>query len=144
MREVFRTTTVVGRPAPQVWSVLTDWPGAGRWMVGVDEVVAEGPTVGGTVLTFRARGRDRQAEVLEADPPSSLRLRSVQGGVTAEYAYACRPVDDGRTEVELAVRCATHGVMAVLGPVVRGAIRRSDAGQLERLRTVVEATTART
>jgi uncharacterized protein YndB with AHSA1/START domain len=126
----FTATRTVTRPADQVWAALTDWDHAG-WL-GVEEIRAEGPTAVGTRLAFTARGRQRCSEITELDPGRVLTLRSVQGGVTADYRYTVEPAGDG-TRLTLVADVTTRGPWTLLGPVIRTAIRRSDAGQLDAL-----------
>jgi hypothetical protein len=91
---------------------------------------ASGPTSSGTRVVFTVRGRERTSEIVAVDPGRSVTLRSVQGGVTADYTYTCAP--DGRgTRVTLVATCRISGRTRLLGPVVRTAIRRADSGQLE-------------
>jgi hypothetical protein len=72
------------------------------------------------------------------DPARSLVLRSVQGGVTADYSYRLTPTESG-TRVELTAEVSTSGAWSVLGPVIRRAIRRADAAQLADLARAVVA-----
>jgi uncharacterized protein YndB with AHSA1/START domain len=131
MTRAFTVTQAIDRPAEEVWRQLTDWDRAAGWL-GVDRVTAEGPTAAGTRLRFTSRGRDRTAEMAAVAPGRSVTLRSQQGGVTADYTYRVEPADAGcRVTLDADVR--TRGAWAVLGPVVRRAIRRSDAGQLAAL-----------
>jgi uncharacterized protein YndB with AHSA1/START domain len=131
MTRAFTVTHALGRPAEEVWRRLTDWDGAAGWL-GVDRVTAEGPTTAGTRLRFTSRGRDRTAEITAVDPGRSVTLRSRQGGVTADYTYRVDPVGSG-CRVTLDADVHTRGAWAVLAPVIRAAIRRSDAGQLAAL-----------
>jgi hypothetical protein len=118
-----------------VWAALTDWDDAAGWLK-VDRIVAEGPTAMGTRLVFTARGRDRSSEITELDPGRSITLRSVQGGVTADYRYTVEP-DGDATRLTLVADVATRGPWRLLAPVIRTAIRRTDAGQLDALAGVL-------
>jgi carbon monoxide dehydrogenase subunit G len=131
MPPAFTATRTVPRPADQAWATLTDWDSAAGWL-GVDRIRAEGPTAVGTRLTFTARGKDRVSEISALDPGRSVTLRSVQGGVTADYRYTVEPAGDG-TRLTLVADVTTRGPWRALGPVIRAAIRRSDAGQLDAL-----------
>jgi uncharacterized protein YndB with AHSA1/START domain len=137
MRRAFETDTVIDRPVAEVWRELTDWERAPRWMAGIDAMTCDAGTAPGSTVTFRTRGRTRTSTITAVEPERALVLESVQGGVTARYAYSLRPADD-RTAVRLTADVAAAGPWALLGPVVRGAIRRADAGQLDALRRVLE------
>jgi uncharacterized protein YndB with AHSA1/START domain len=131
MTRAFRTTVALDRPAGEVWQQLTDWDHAAGWL-GVDRVAADGPTAAGTRLRFASRGRERTAEITAVDPGRSVTLRSRQGGVSADYTYRVEPAGPGaRVTLDADVRAA--GPWAVVGPMVRWAIRRADAGQLAAL-----------
>ena len=73
----------IQRPAAEVWESLIDWKNAHKWMPGIEGMAAEGETVAGTKLTFRARGAERSSAIVHCDAGKSIVLRSVQGGVTA-------------------------------------------------------------
>jgi carbon monoxide dehydrogenase subunit G len=130
MTTVFTAETTIHRPVGAVWERLIDWDTAARWMPGVDGLRADGPTAVGTTLVFTARGKQRTGQIAALDPGRSITLRSVQGGVTADYAYACARHGDG-TRVSLVADCRTTGPMRLLAPVIRSAIRRADSGQLD-------------
>ena len=131
MTQAFSAVRELDRPAPAVWEQLTDWDRAAGWL-GVDSIRAEGPTAVGTELVFRARGKDRRSEIVALDPGRSVTLRSRQGGVTADYTYAVEPAGTG-SRATLTADVRTSGLWSLLGPIIRAAIRREDAGQLEQL-----------
>jgi carbon monoxide dehydrogenase subunit G len=129
MTEVFTADTTIDRPVDVVWARLIDWDFAARWMPGVDALHAQGPTEIGTTLTFTTRGKERASQIAALDPGRSIALRSIQGGVTADYVYRCTPNGDG-TRVNLVVDCRMTGPVRLLSPMIRSAIRRADSGQL--------------
>ena len=131
MAQAFSVTREIDRPAEEVWAELTDWDRAAGWL-GVESIRAEGPTAVGTVLVFRARGKDRRSEIAALEPGRSITLRSRQGGVTADYTYTVEPAGSG-SRASLTADVRTAGIWSLLGPVIRGAIRKQDAGQLEAL-----------
>jgi uncharacterized protein YndB with AHSA1/START domain len=131
MTRAFAASRTFERPPAEVWTQLTDWEHAATWL-GVDDIRATGPTAVGTELVFRARGKDRRSEIVALDPGRSVTLRSRQGGVTADYTYAVAPEGAG-TRATLTADVRAAGAWALLGPVIRAAIRREDAGQLEKL-----------
>ncbi|MCO1654120.1 SRPBCC family protein [Pseudonocardia humida] len=137
MRRAFETETEIDRPVAQVWRELTDWEHAPRWMTGIEAMSCAGGTAPGSVVTFWTRGRSRTGTIAAVEPERALIVESVQGGVTARYTYRLRPSGSGTT-ARLTAEVATTGPWTLLGPVVRGAIRRADAGQLDALRDVLE------
>lgn len=138
MREVFAAEAVIGAPRARVWATLTDWSCAPQWMDGVESLRSEGPLAPGTVLTFTSGGRDRDSSVVAVQPPTSLVIRSVLRGWTTEYAYELRDTEAG-THVALVATCATTGVRRLLEPLLHDAMRRTDSGQLDALRRLLEA-----
>lgn len=129
MTEVFNAETTIDSPVDVVWARLIDWDRAARWMSGVDALRAEGPTTPGTTLVFTTRGKERTGQIAAVDPGRSITLRSIQGGVTADYVYVCARQDEG-TRVTLAADCRMTGAVRLFGPMIRSAIRRADSGQL--------------
>ena len=129
----------IQRPAPQVWAALTDWPNAPKWMPGIDGMSADGATAAGTTLTFRARGADRASTITHCDAGRSVVLRSVQGGVTADYAYELHDLDGQATRVTLVADCQITGLWwRAVSPLLRIAIRFSDGKQLRLLKAMLE------
>ena len=92
MVEAFAVEATIARSVKDVWAALTAWCTAHRWMAGIEHVRAGGPTAPGTTLTFRARGKDRVAEITAAEDERAVVIRSVQGGVTADYRYGVEPL----------------------------------------------------
>jgi uncharacterized protein YndB with AHSA1/START domain len=137
MAHAFTKVRDFDRPAEEVWAQLTDWDRAAGWL-GVESMRATGPTAVGTELVFRARGKDWRSEIMAVDPGRSVTLRSRQGGVTADYTYAVEPAGSG-SRATLTADVQTSGIWAVLGPVIRTAIRRQDTGQLDALARVIAA-----
>jgi carbon monoxide dehydrogenase subunit G len=130
MTEVFTADTTIDRPVDAVWARLIDWDFAARWMPGVDALRPQGPTAIGTTLVFTTRGKERSGKIAALDPGRSITLRSVQGGVTADYVYTCAPNGDG-TQVRLVADCRLTGPVRLFSPMIRSAIRRADSGQLD-------------
>ena len=79
---------------------------------------------------FTTRDKQRTGQIAAVDPGRSITLRSIQGGVTADYVYTCAPLGDG-TRMRLVAMCSITGPLRVLGPLIRYAIRRADGGQLD-------------
>src|SRR4051794_3841841 len=137
MAQAFTAVHEFDHPAEEVWAQLTDWDHAAGWL-GVESMRAEGPTAVGTTLVFRTRGKERHSEIADLRPGRSITLRSRQGGVTADYAYTVEPAGTG-SRATLAVDVRVTGIWLPLGPVIRGAIRKQDSGQLDRLAKAIAA-----
>ena len=129
----------IQRPAAEVWEALTDWKNAHRWMPGTEGMTAEGETAAGTKLTFRARGGDRSSEIVHCDAGKSIVLRSVQGGVSADYRYELHDLGGRSTRVTLVADCQVTGLLLrIVSPLLRIAIRMSDGKQLRLLKEMIE------
>lgn len=140
MTTAFTAEATIAQPTANVWRALTDWQTAHRWMSGVDHIEAHGDTDVGTTLTVRARGKDRPATIIACEPERSLVLRSVQGGVRADYRYELTALDAERTSVSLVADCQTTGVAwRALAPLLRLAMRSADGQQLQLLKRELEA-----
>jgi uncharacterized protein YndB with AHSA1/START domain len=137
MAQAFEVVREFDHPAEKVWAQLTDWNRAAGWL-GVESIRAEGPTAADTTLVFRTRGKERRSEIADLSPGRSITLRSVQGGVTADYAYTVEPAGTG-SRATLAVDVRVTGIWTLLGPVIRGAIRRQDSSQLDELARTMAA-----
>lgn len=134
MRTAFTATQVINRPADTVWRVLTDWHHAPDWMPGVDSVTP----VDDTTLRFVARQRERTSEITAVRPGETITLTSVQGGVRADYTYTVEPVGT-TTRATLVADVTTTPLWRPVAPALRALIRRTDGGQLDALRQLVEA-----
>lgn len=133
MRRLFQVDTVIDRPVAEVWTELTAWDRAPRWMNGIDSMRVEG-----TQVTYEARGKTHQAEITAIEPGRSVTIVNRQGGVTARYVYHLSPEEGDRTKATLTADLGITGFPTVLlGPVIRTAIRRTDSGQLQALREVL-------
>ena len=129
----------IGRPAAEVWEALTDWENAHKWMPGIEGMTAEGETAEGTKLTFRARGAERSSEIVHCDAGKSIVLRSVQGGVTADYRYEVHDMGGSSTRVTLVADCQVNGLLLrIVSPLLRIAIRMADGKQLRLLKAAIE------
>ena len=139
MTQTISATETISRPPEHVWAVLTDWPGAVRWMNGIESMSIEGDTVEGALIRFHTRGKDRDSVIARCDPGREIVLRSQQGGVTADYTYSLEPVGESSTRVSLVAECDFSGLRyRLLGPLIRFAIRRTDGGQIAALKRVIE------
>ena len=130
----------IHRPAEEVWEALTDWKNAHKWMPGIEGMAADGETAAGTKLTFHARGAERSSAIVHCDAGKSIVLRSVQGGVTADYRYEVHELDGRSTRVTLVADCQIAGLWwRIVSPLLRIAIRFTDGKQLKLLKAVIDS-----
>jgi carbon monoxide dehydrogenase subunit G len=141
MKAAFTDEQEITAAPDAVWAALTDWTAAPQWMPGVESMRAEGPLAVGTALRFVARGKERTSIVAALEPGRAITLRSVVGGVNADYVYSVRPGDRaGASLVGLDANVGTHGIMTLFAPMIRRAIAKEDSVQLARLKAWVERT----
>jgi len=135
----FTVTETIERPAAAVWSALTDWRNASRWMGTGDLAPTTNGAVGvGTRLSFESRGQTHESEISRFEPGKSITLRSKQRGITAVYEYRLESRGPA-TEVQLTANCWGTGLLWKLAaPLIGIAMKRADSGQLAALKRVVE------
>lgn len=139
MARTISAAETIERPSAEVWATLTDWPGAIRWMNGIDSMSIDGETVEGARIRFLARGNERDSLITHCEPGRAITLRSQQGGVRADYTYSLESVGESSTRVSLDAECHFSGLQyRLLGPLIRFAIRRTDGGQIATLKRVIE------
>ena len=139
MKRAFEVETTIDRAIDEVWTELTDWKRAPAWMNGIDSMRAENGTEVGGILTFESRGKTRRSEIAALEPGRMIALDTVQGAVNARYTYRLEPAGN-TTRARLTAELGTAGFPASwFAPLIRLAVRRTDSGQLEALRTAIEA-----
>ncbi len=139
MAKTISVSETINASSDRVWEVLTDWPGAVRWMNGIESMSIDGETVEGAQVRFFTRGQDRTSLITHCDRGRSVTLRSQQGGVTADYTYSVETVGESSSRVSLEAECHFSGLRyRLLGPLIGFAIRRTDGGQIAALKLVIE------
>lgn len=141
MARGFQVVERIARPPDEVWDFMADLGNAGRWMKGIDAIedLDDTPMAAGKKLKVRG-GASGGGETTLADwqPPNMMALRTVSGGVTATYTYACQPADGGGTEITLDARCEATGTMwKLMHPLIAALMKRHDAGQLAALKATM-------
>lgn len=136
---VFESKVIINQPIDSVWSYLTDWENAPKWMSGVDELKALGEIEAGTKLVFVARGAERGSEIVECDTGKKIILRSVQGAVSADYSYHLKSVGD-ETELTLVATCEMNSLlMKIMSPIIRFGMKMVDSKQPTSLKHYIES-----
>ena len=139
MTQTISVAETINRRPEHVWAVLTDWPGAVRWMNGIESMSIDGETAEGAHVRFFTRGQNRDSLITHCEPGRSITLRSQQGGVSADYTYSIEPAGESSSRVSLEAECHFSGLrFRLLGPLIGFAIRRTDGGQIAALKRVIE------
>ena len=137
---IFTVEEWIEASAQEVWQHLAEPAAMSAWMSGIDDMRTAdgGPVTEGSELLFVARGKERTSRVVEFHAAEALTLRSAQGPITATYRYRLRP-DGAGCRATLEAECAATGWGRIMVPLIAPLIRRTDGGQMQALKQVVEA-----
>jgi hypothetical protein len=132
---------VIERPMGAVWEWASDPRHWHEWQDGVSHVSAGAGRFTST-YAYGPHSGSAVYEIAERAPPRRQVVRSVSGPFRFEGTLELSP-DVGGTRVRQTVVTGPEDalarfVFAVAGPLVRRSIRRGIAGQLKRLKTMVE------
>jgi uncharacterized membrane protein len=136
--------TEIARPREEVARYAGDWRNDASWIGGVSEArqVTDDPfAVGSQVLrvaSFLGRPIEYVTEVVEHDPGSRLGMRSVRGPFPLDVVYEFEDAGTG-TRMRIRARGDASGFYRLAGPLLSRAVKRSIAGDLERLKGLLEA-----
>jgi hypothetical protein len=115
------------------------WIGA---LTGVS-VLTDGPVGAGTrverVASFLGRRIEYVNEIQEYDPPRKLAMRSVKAPFPMTVVYEFESAPGGGTLMRIATGGAASGFYRLAGPLLSGQVRRGVAGDLKRLKAILEA-----
>ena len=134
----------IRRPRDAVSAFAADPTNATAWYRNIKEVDWETapPLVVGSRVRFRAQflGRtlDYTYEVREFEPGRRFVMSTAQGPFPMETTYTWEDAADGATRMTLRNRGEPSGFAALATPVMTLAVRRANAADLRRLRTLLE------
>lgn len=141
-------TTVVERPAADVFAYATDPAKFSEWQKGVvdghlDRPEAGQPAPGTRCLTTRRIGgsnRQTTSELVHINPPTTWGVRGLDGPIRAAVDVLVEPVTDSRSRLTITVDFTGHGIGKVLVPlVVRPEARKEMPANLAALKLIMEA-----
>jgi len=137
---------VIERPLEAVWEWAADPRHWHRWLDGVRDVVLEGELEEGSRFSsaydYGGRSYEVEYELVERRRPRRQVVRSLAGPFPFEGTLELSE-DVGGTRVRQTVAAGPDDAVArfvfvVARPLVRRSMRRRIAGQLARLKTMVE------
>ena len=134
----------IRRPRDEVSAFAADPTNATAWYRNFKEVDWETapPLVVGSRVRFRAhflgRTLDYTYEVQAFEPGRRFVMSTAPGPFPMETTYTWEDGADGATRMTLRNRGDPSGFAAVAAPVMTRAIRRANAADLQRLRTLLE------
>jgi uncharacterized protein YndB with AHSA1/START domain len=135
-------SVVVRRPPADVFAFLADGENNARWRPGVIDIRLKSGDGRGAIYEQGVKGPFGRRvaadyEVTDFEPGSRLAFRAIAGPVRPEGSYELEEVDGG-TRVTFMLRLTPHGFSRLMTPMVARTMR-SEVGQLDRLREVLEA-----
>jgi len=128
----------VDATAERIWDALTTPEEMELWLGSIKNVGTEdcGPLRPGSTLIFTARNKPASSTVVEYVERRALTLRSVQGPVSATYAYRIQPGQP--CQLSLEIECKASGLLKLLQPLIRRTLIKTDAPQVARIKDLVE------
>ncbi len=139
------TTTVIDRPAAEVFSYATDPTRFSEWQSSVvaghmDET--DPGAVGSKCFTTRRIGgatRSVTAELTHIDPPTTWGIRGIDGPIRATVDVTVEPITCAQSRLTIAIEFHGHGIGRVLVPLlVRRGAEQEMPGNLARLKQRLE------
>ena len=139
-------STVVDRPAAQVFTYATDPAHFREWQQGLIDghLDQPGPPRVGTkcITTRRIGGASRvvTSEVTHIDPPRTWGVRGTDGPIRATVNVTVEPLTDTSSRLTIAVGFDGHGIGKLLVPlIVRRQAHKEMPANVEALKRRVEA-----
>jgi hypothetical protein len=139
-------STVVDRPAAEVFAYATDPARFHEWQQGVIDghLDQSGPAQAGTkcVTTRRIGGANRAvtSELTHIDPPRTWGVRGIDGPIRATVDVTVEPLTETSSRLTIAVDFDGHGIGKLLVPlIVRRQAHKEMPANVETLKRRVEA-----
>jgi hypothetical protein len=136
----------IGATPEEVALVQFDATNDPDWIGGVDRVEPLTPpplAVGSEVRRvggFMGKPIEWVMHVVRLEPARHLGMRAVKSPFPMEVDYRLEPIDGGRrTRASIRIRGEGAGMYRLPGPLLGPMVRNSVAGDLRRLRTMVES-----
>jgi uncharacterized membrane protein len=136
--------TEIARPRDEVAAYMFDWRNDTSWIGALTDVQLAGDGAFGVgsrvarTASFLGRRIEYVNEVVELEPGRRLAMRSVRAPFPMTVVYELEDAG-ARTLVRIRARGDASGFYRVAGPLLSRAVRRGIAGDLERLKRVLEA-----
>jgi hypothetical protein len=139
-------STVVDRPAAEVFAYATDPAHFAEWQQGVIDghLDPPGPAHVGTkcVTTRRIGGANRivTSELTHIDAPRAWGVRGIDGPIRATVDLTVEPLAESSSRLTIAVDFDGHGIGKLLVPlIVRRQAHQEMPANVEALKRLVEA-----
>jgi uncharacterized membrane protein len=135
----------INRPVDRVASYAADPSNAPEWYVNIRsaEWKTPPPPAVGSRVAFEARFLGRALaytyEIVELEPGKRLVMRTSEGPFPMETSYSWSPSTGGATTMTLRNRGEPRGFSKAVAPFMAAAIRRANAKDLARLKSILES-----
>jgi hypothetical protein len=139
------TEIVIARPRGEVAAYSLDPDNATTWYVNIKAVQWKSPKPAavGSRFAFTARFLGRALsytyEVGDLQPETRFVMRTAQGPFPMETTYLWEDGPNGTTKMTLRNRGEPSGFWGIAAPVLAMAIKRTNAKDLGRLKSLLEA-----
>jgi uncharacterized protein YndB with AHSA1/START domain len=136
------STIIIDRPVEDVFAFIADYANDARWRAGVQmESTPPGPARVGTttreVVRFMGNDTITLAEVIACAPDRRIDFRSTDGPYPVVGFRAVAPVEGG-TEFTYTLTIELSGLYKAMSAVVVPIFRQQIAGDLRRLKELLE------
>jgi uncharacterized protein YndB with AHSA1/START domain len=137
-------TETIAADRERVFAYATDPRNDPVWIGGISqaELLGEPPLEKGSTVRriawFMGRRIEYVLEVAELDPGARLAMRSVRSPFPMAVTYSFERVAGG-TRMSIRVEGEPAGMYRLAGPFLPGMVRRSVAGDLRRLKAILES-----
>lgn len=139
-------TTLVDRPAAEVFAYATDPAHFAEWQQGVVDGHLDQlgpPQVGTKCMTTRRIGGSNRAvtsELTHIDPPRTWGVRGIDGPIRATVNVTVEPLTQASSRLTITVDFDGHGIGKLLVPlIVRRQAQKEMPANVEALKRCVEA-----
>ena len=139
----YRIEETINRPMEEVFPYLADPTLHPKWSPVSDvEVAPPGEIRVGTTVHEMMKMGSKMApfswQVTDYRPGTSFAFHSIEGPMNWDGSYAVAPAGDGATRVIGLGQVGLKGWQRVLEPFMGGEIRRGEAAELGKLKTLLE------
>lgn len=139
------TEIVIEHPRADVFSFASEPDNAPRWYQNIRSVEWKSarPVAVGAQVAFVAHFLGRRLaytyEIVDLVPGSRLVMRTAEGPFPMQTTYTWEAAGEGSTRMTLRNQGEPVGFSKVVAPLMASAMRRANRKDLERLKTLLEA-----